>query len=660
MAISKIEKIQILGHNGVRHDLVEELQHLGLVEITDLGETSAEAEGADEPLIKTDKEIESFLSDIEFCLNFVDKHCPPPGALDALKQGKPVISSGDLRELVSSSAIKERYSECRELEQEFHAVITEQTHLHAILEQFKPWKDVTVSISKLQDTPSVSVKPVRVPVDISEEFSSEIDQPLIAYEKVSSDGFFSYGIIFAHTELREELSRILTRFGLEGIDLATLADSPENTPCEVIEKAGLRLRELYTKNTELGEKSLGLDQHRTNLQILHDYYTNRKNRLLVQNNFQESRHTFFLEGWVRQQDANKVREQLEKNFSEVDIRISEPGPEEQPPVNLTNSEIIGPFEPVTSLFGLPDYREADPTPILAPFFFIFFGLCLADLGYGLIMMALTGFGLYAFKLEGDAKKMTGLFFYSGLATVMAGAATGSWFGDIVTYVDFAPLVGLQKSLVIFDPIKDPMTFMILALMLGFIQIATGLAVKFTGSLKEKRYGDAICGEGAWLLFFLGLTLYGLIDVKILPIPQQFALWVIYLSVGILFLFTERKSFNPLKRIGLGLLELYNIIGYFSDVLSYSRLLALGLASAVIANVVNQIALMTLSIPVLGYIMMVLILAGGHIFNFLVSSLGAYVHTSRLQYVEFFPKFFKGGGRLFSPFCRVADYSLVKD
>jgi len=660
MAISKIEKIQILAHNEIRRALIEDLQRFGVVEIADLREVSGETESSEEPLIKTDKEIETILSDIGFCLSFIDKYCPAPGVLEKLKEGKLVINSEELGQLIKSFSIQDCYKECRELEQQFHNITLEQTHLMSLREQMEPWKKIQVPLNQLQSTPDVNIKPIRIPIDIAEEFFREIDLPLIAFEKIFTDTSFVYGILFAHGEILDELSKTLTKFGLEGIDLAASTDTPKDSPKKIIRQVGLRLRELYTETDELKKKARQLDRHRQNLQILYDFYSNQKKRTLIQNNFLESQHTFFLEGWIRQRDSARVKTALEKNFSEIDIRFSEPGPDDQPPIDLSNSDLLGPFEPVTSLYGLPDYREADPTPILAPFFFVFFGLCLADLGYGVIMMVLTGYGLSRLKLDVGSKKMTTLFFYSGLATVLAGAITGSWFGDIFTYIGFAPLLGLQKKLVLFDPIKDPLTFMILALLLGFVQIATGLAVKFVGAIKEKKYADALCCEGAWLMFFLGLTLYGLIEINVLPLPQQVALWVIYFSVGVLFLFTERKSFNPLKRIGLGLLELYNIIGYFSDVLSYSRLLALGLASAVIANVVNQIASMTLSIPVLGYIMMILILVGGHVFNFMVSALGAYVHTSRLQYVEFFPKFFKGGGRLFSPFCRVADYSFVRD
>lgn len=656
MAISKIEKIQILAHNGVRQALVEKLQHLGLVEITSLTDTSDEEGDGPDLFVKTDKQTEEILSQLEFCLNFLGKYAVEEGALEKLKKGKPQIGFEELNKLVQSFKIGDCNGKCSSLEREFHAMTLEETHLESLRDQVEPWKEFIAPLGSLTDTPHVIVKPVRIPEEILGEFSEEIDLPLLTFKEVSSDTSFTYGILFAHREAGDELSRILSRFGLDTTDLASLKD----TASEIIHRVGHELKNLADKRSDLENQSLKLTQHMKDLQILHDYYSNCKNQVLIQSNFQESRHTFFLEGWVRKRDTDKVKAALIGEFSQVDIQTMEPGPDEDPPIDLTNSDLAGPFEAVTSLYGLPNYHEKDPTPILAPFFFVFFGLCLADAGYGLIMMALFGHALYRFKLEGGMKKMAQLLFCSGVATLIAGIITGGFFGDIFTYIGFSPLIRLQKAFIVFDPIKQPLVFMILALVLGFIQISVGMGVKLVTAVQEKRYADAAFCEGAWLTVFLGFTFYGLAAAGVLAIPVTMSKTLIYFGAGVLFLFAGRGEFNPLKRLGLGLLEVYSIIAHFSDVLSYSRILALGLASAVVANVVNQIADMTTAIPVLGYVIMILILVGGHIFNLLVNALGAYVHTSRLQYVEFFPKFFEGGGRLFTPFSRVADYSVVKD
>lgn len=311
---------------------------------------------------------------------------------------------------------------------------------------------------------------------------------------------------------------------------------------------------------------------------------------------------------------------------------------EETPVLLKNSKWIAPFETVTEMYSLPSSGSIDPNPFMAPFFFLFFGMMLSDAGYGLIL--LIG-GLVGSKLMGGNKLMK-MLGYCGVSTIFWGLLYGSFFGDAITQVlrTFFDIEFTMPMLI--DPLKDPMTILIMSFAFGMVHVFVGMGLKAYLMVKRGHPWAAFFDVGMWYFVLVGLLL--LLAGGVLGTIGQYL--AIAGAVG-LVLTQGRDKKNIFMKAASGLLSLYDITGYFSDVLSYSRIMALGLATGVIASVINTMGTMP-GKNIIGVLAFLVIFVFGHLLNFGINALGSYVHTSRLQYVEFFGKFFEGGGGAFRP------------
>ena len=310
---------------------------------------------------------------------------------------------------------------------------------------------------------------------------------------------------------------------------------------------------------------------------------------------------------------------------------------------------------ITRLYGMPQHFEVDPTVFLAPFFALFFALCLTDAGYGLVLVALTL--LFVKKIQGD-KRLMRMLGICGAVTIVAGALTGGWFGDAYKYLP-SQFAVMRKDLMWFDPFDKPMKFFKLALALGYIQIMSGLIIAFCHNLKRKDFVAAVFDQLTWLVMLNSIVLLLASTFGILPasINRICVVTALVPALGIL-LFSHREG-SWVGRIGMGLYNLFSTIFFMGDVLSYLRLMALGMVTGGLAMAINVIAQIAAKIPYgLGIIAMILVLIIGHGFNMAINALGAFVHTLRLQYVEFFPKFLVGGGKSFAPLNKKYEHIYV--
>ncbi|MDR1997645.1 MAG: hypothetical protein LBQ83_04920 [Candidatus Margulisbacteria bacterium] len=370
--------------------------------------------------------------------------------------------------------------------------------------------------------------------------------------------------------------------------------------------------------------------------------------------------TSLLTGWVPVAQKKQVLDYLEKFSDALYWREVEPDAGETPPTVLQNN-LTAPLETVTALYGLPHNREFDPSPLMAPFFIVFYGLCLSDAGYGLMLLLLAGFLLWKFRvnLTRFGRKLLVLNMYCGVSTIVVGLLTGSIWGLNFELLPWPALKNFLLALKVIDPLNNPLPLLGLAVGLGMAQMLTGLTIRYILDIRELGGWPAFLKSGCWLVFLASIFSYA--GAAILGWAAA-ARWLGYLTgLGVVFMVLTqgRHQKNPLLKLGSGLLSLYSLSGYVGDLLSYTRLFALGLVTAVMALVVNYLAalpggLAPLGIPV-GAVLMVIILIFGHTFDFLINMLGSFVHAARLQYVEYFSKFFEGGGRFFRPFSWQAKY-----
>jgi V/A-type H+/Na+-transporting ATPase subunit I len=410
---------------------------------------------------------------------------------------------------------------------------------------------------------------------------------------------------------------------------------------------------------------------RDELKFLHDYEVMRADKYVAISHLLHTDKVFILNGYVPKIEADELARKLTQQYDAA-VEIEDPKRTDDVPVLLKNNAFANPLESTVAGFSPPGKDDVDPTFIMSLFYYLLFGLMLSDAGYGAIMAIGCGIGLMKFRLtmEESMKKTLRMFLFCGISTVFWGILFGSYFGDLLDVVSES-FFGYKVMIppLWFFPVNDPMKMLIFSMLLGIIHILTGLLVKLYIAVKNKDYKTIVYDVVFWFLLLISsiiilLSTQMVKDISNLDLGISSGLVkicsiiAIICSIGIV-LTNGRESKNPFKRILKGAYALYGISGYLSDVLSYSRLLALGLATGIICNVINKMAGMASGGP-LGVVFFILIVILGHTLNIGINALGAYVHTNRLQYVEFFGKFYGGGGRLFNAFRQKTKYYKFKE
>lgn len=421
---------------------------------------------------------------------------------------------------------------------------------------------------------------------------------------------------------------------------------------------------------EAEEEIKSLSEVREKIKFLMDYETMRSEKYNVIGQLLQSKSVLVLSGYIPKKESVSIEDTLKNRF-EVVVELEEPNEEEDVPVLLENNAFSSPLESTVEGFSLPGKGEVDPTFMMSLFYYMLFGLMLSDAAYGAIMVLGCGIALAKFKtMEKPLKKTLKMYLYCGISTVFWGILFGSYFGDVVDVVS-STFFGKQITIpaLWFVPVNEPMRMLVFAMLLGVIHLYAGLGIKLYQCVRDKKYLDALYDVVFWYVLLTScivLLLSAEMFVNIVglsfilpPIAAKIAgILAVLSAIGIL-LTSGRESKNPFKRFLKGLYGLYGISGYLSDVLSYSRLLALGLATGVICTVINKMGAMSGG-GIKGAIIFTLVFILGHSLNIGINALGAYVHTNRLQYVEFFGKFYEGGGRKFQPFSVKTKYFKFKE
>ncbi len=401
-----------------------------------------------------------------------------------------------------------------------------------------------------------------------------------------------------------------------------------------------------------------------------DDYRVRAEKYEVLGKLPQSERAFFITGYAPAKDTGRIEESLTKAFTCV-IDIEGIKEDEESPTLLSNNSFSASMEGIVESYGLPKRGEFDPTTIMSFFYVFFFGMMLSDAAYGAIIAAACFVLLKKFpRMSRGMYQSIKMFMYCGISTLIWGILFGGYFGNIVDIVSqkfFGTTITVPALW--FIPLNDPMKLLMYSMLFGMIHLFVGLGIKGYMCLKEKKILDFFCDVVLWFMLLIGLILM-LLPSEIFSSISQIQIvfpdavnlvakgLAIAGAVGIL-LMSGRDKKNPALRLALGAYDLYNITGWLSDVLSYSRLLALGLATGVIASVINQMGSM-LPNNIAGVILFLVIFVIGHTLNLAINLLGAYVHTNRLQFVEFFGKFYEGGGRAFHPFAPDTKYVDVKE
>lgn len=662
MAIARMKRIEVIGHLDRRDDVLRLLQRLGVVEIEDITEILEQHQQSGDEAFTGLKEIlsrdgdpdrlasiETEISEMRSAIDLIERFYPRKKAFIEQFAGSQIpVSRQELDAILADSdAVGRIVALAGQLEREYLVLTSRESDLLQTIGQLEPWKQLDVPIELLAPTRRTAVFVGAVESRGTEGISgllAEASDGCVVVDEVSRDDHSTRLVVAVYREYEENVASILRAHGF----------SPQSFPFEhgrvsdFLSKAKEEVQRVSTSISDVILSVKKLADERTRLLAVLDAYETERDRLQVTERLARTQNTFGLLGWAKVSDSQGVAKALLQLDDALIVSVSDPAPGDEPPVALVNNRLVRPFEVVLDLYSLPQRREIDPTALVGFFFALLFALASADIGYGIALSVVCFVLLRKVRMSDLGRKTFELIFIAGVATAVVGVATGSVFG-----------VSLGFSLL--NPVEEPIVFLLLSFAVGIIHIYTGLIVKLYEDARSGNIIGAIFDQGLWLVLLTSLIVLVVQFLGSSPVPGvQYAKYgAIAGAVGIV-LTNGRHQKNPLMKLGSGLASLYNISGYLGDVLSYIRLLGLGMASGVIASVINLVAGIFWSTPVVGPIITIGILLGGHVFNLFIGVVGAFVHVSRLQYVEFFSKFFEGGGRVFAPFKAISRYVYVDD
>ena len=669
MAIVQMQRINICALKKNRKAILERLQELGAMEIDIQLEDDSLGEKQD--VASSRALFERRAQTADQALAILNIYVPEKkGMLDSLA-GKPLVE----KELFEKAAEnQDQYMATasrivtldKQIAESKAAVLKVQNQVEALA----PWLSLTVPVS-YTGTQKTAVLIGTMPNPQDQQSILNLlagavpDVEAVDVELISTDKDFTYLAVICMKQDAGKVEEVLRTGGFSKPS-SPVQKIPEEYKKDLETEIAKAQEQVKQLESELAECAVS----RQDLELISDYYRTRAEKYRILGEIPQTVSTFAISGYVPAAKADAIVKELSEHYGAA-AETEGIKEEEEPPVLLHNNRFSESVEGVLASFGLPAKGEIDPTFFTSIFYVFLFGLMLSDAAYGLIVSLACGIVLLKFpRMETNLRKSVQLFFWCGLSTLFWGVLFGGYFGDaldVISETFFGHKISIPALW--FVPLNEPMRMLLYSMLFGVIHLFTGLALKGYMYIRDHKYMDFVCDVIFWYMLLLGLigllipsSMFAGIAGKQIVFPAALnaaAKWSAILGAVGIVLFSGRSSKNPALRIALGAYDLYNITGWLSDVLSYSRLLALGLATGVIASVVNQMGSMG-GKSIGGVILFIIVFVIGHVFNMAINLLGAYVHTCRLQYVEFFGKFYEGGGKPFEPFKLKTKYVDLKE
>ena len=639
MAILKMKKLRICGVSEEQTQLIRQLQLLGSVEIgapcalTDTQGVQVFCAGdgkSADALLRTSARLTSALETLK---HYETKK----GGLFAARPEKTI---GELFSDEAYAAALDTAQAVLDAQDARSRLAAEKSRLTAVRESFVPWQQLPLPLETL-GTQHTRILLGTVPAQTDlEALRAKVFEAAdeVQLEQISADQQSLYLLVFVHKCAAEAVGAALREAGFA----LTTFDGVQGTAAENIRRTDEAIAACEQQDAEKLAELTAFAEQKSALQLAFDRCTQEISKAQAADRLVHSEKTFCLGGWVPCEDVGKL-EALLSGFC-CAWELTDPAPEEYPdvPVKLKNNKLTWPLNMVTEMYSLPAYDGVDPNPLMAPFFILFYGIMMADMGYGLLMILASIIITKKSRPKGTSGQMFGLMFSCGISTFLMGALTGGFFGDflpqLVGIID--PDTTFKALPSLFTPLDDTITILIGAMALGFVQIVTGMAISFVEKIKKGQIMDAIWEELTWWIVFAGIACMALGVTNI----------VLYVGLGMVVVGSgwSAKGFGKVTAI-FG--SVYNhVTGYFGDILSYSRLMTLMLAGSVIASVFNTLG----AIPG-NVVFFLLVSVAGNGLNFALNLLSCYVHDLRLQCLEYFGKFYKDGGKPFAPLAINTNY-----
>lgn len=630
MAIVKMKRLRLIALKSQKDDLLASLLRVGCVEVTEPGEKLSDPEWT--RFLRKDTTV---LSDVRAKANKLSS------AMDSLKEyahikggffeARPFIDESDFLSRSAMESALEAAAKINDYTHEISKIYSKENRLTGMKLGFKPWEtlDLPVETDSTETTKIIlGVFPAAVEAAQARAALAEA-APMAELIPVSADKEQSYHVLTVHKSQVDEAIASLRRFSF-GV---TNFKGSRGTPAENIVSIDKQIAEAVAERKKLADEIASMADRSAEIKMCIDRMNQEIEKQLASENFLTDGTVSFFEGWAPVPDIPKLEKELESFICAIEL--ADPAEDETPPTQLRNNKVISAMNMVTEMYSLPAYDGIDPNPLIFPFFTIFFGMMYADVAYGIILIILSQIIIRKVRPKGGMGNIMKLATLCGITAAVWGFLSGGIFGDAYTVImeTFFNRPDEMLYVPVIDLLSNPMNVLYLALVMGAIQLFTGQIIRIYMGFRDHEPLEGILDVVPWWIVFAG------IGVLVLNGSST----VILAGVAALVLTQGRHKKGIVGKFFGGIASLYDVTSWLGDILSYTRLMALMLAGTVIASVFNILG--TLPGNFLVFIVVFII---GHAFNMGINIIGTYVHAARLQYLEFFSKFYKEGGIPFNP------------
>lgn len=642
MAIVDMSKFYLLAFKEKRESLLKELQKFKYVHLVDsendFSKEDLSAVSRSEELI----DIDDYLNKSKYVIERLEKIEDKKPALEALKEGKKHFTYEEIKNRARKFNFSQIYKEISSIIDEIEKKEAENQEILNKVSELLPYKAIDLPLEDLKLTKFSKIYLGTIPQRYKENFEELLkENDSVYFDVLHTDKNYAYYLIICHKSDDEDVIDAFRKMGFTLVNFKEKGTINENIN-SLRERKSKNLDYIDTLNKELKNYLKYLDDFK----IYYEYQSNEKLKVISSEKFLRTKNLDLIEGYVPSKflksfeeaiqlicgdDYYLYKKEADRNSHEV-------------PIMLKNNKFVGPFEMLTEMYSMPKYNEIDPTPFFAPFYFIFAGIMIGDLGYGLLVFIGSLLALKFFNLDKATKRFMTFFNYLSISAMIFGLVFGSFFGGII------PLPTL------INPAEDIMEMLMLSLLLGGVHIFFALGIKAYMDIRDNKPKDAFYDVGLWYMALIGAIGYGLSKaVAMNPIVVKILFYAMIIAMVGIVLTGGRSEKTTLAKFGWGVYALYGISSYIGDFVSYLRLMALVLSGSFIGLAVNMIAGMLFGSSIIGKLFAIVIFLVFQAFNCFLCYLSAYVHTARLTYVEMFNKFYEGGGVPFKKMVEDSKY-----
>ena len=657
MAIVKMSKFDLVVFAEQRAKVLKKLQKFKEVNFVDIelhdenGELSKDAVEGVTKYVNNEEltHIDERLYQLSNAISLIKKYDERKTRLRDVIYGNENYTFDELAKKVLTYDWKKVSSELNKIGTQYSQIKSEISKKYTRYDEIDLWERLDVNPKELKNLKKVNTFLGTVPIKLKGTFIdgiSELDKTYYEELKIVKDEVYYLVISSIDESEKEKLAEVFrnSSFTVENLDIDAVPQDYKN---------GLQkeISELKKEKRRLKAQIKTYSEDLTDLQAVYEYMQNKKLRIVESEKLAQTENTILIKGWIPTEKVSEfekvVKDEAGDNYY---LTFTDADRDDATvPIKLKNGKVASTFENLTGMYAYPRYNEIDPTPLFTPFYILFFGMMGADVGYGLVLLLATMFVLKVVNLSSQMRKSIKFFFYLSFSVIFWGLLYGSYFG--------ATIPGMWRLV---DPASQYNDLLIGSILFGVVHIFVGLAIKAYMLIRDGKSLEAVYDVLFWYMALIGGMLFLIFKLMNLSaVVANVSMWVMIAGMAGIVLTGGREAKGVGAKLGGGLYSLYGISSYVGDFVSYSRLMALGLSGGFIASAINMIAGM-ISGSWVGMIFIPVILIAGHLFNMFLSFLGAYVHTSRLMYVEYFGKFYEGGGKPFKDFRTENKYINLDD